>query len=277
MSGVNAPADARAISFLPQTPTLIPVHLVRPSMKIAPTANLLECTATVKERDHREHSVETRKYRAISGEAKINLYVKPLTKTPLVNELVAAWCGRQLSLHCAQPYLVEPSELWPVGVHQRLFGTAAFEWPALHTLNLDQKQKVLGGLEFAEVFVFDVLVANLDRADANLLCDSNRCFAFDHDQAFFGLHRTADELRANVDCLPNLFLPAQLPLDFEGAAPPNIHAVATRWKGMQVNFDELDELTSIISREEIDAIKAFLYTRLSNLQSLVERAISLGE
>lgn len=110
----------------------------------------------------------------------------------------------------------------------------------------------------------------------NLLCDGTKCLAFDHDQAFFGIDRTAEVLASSVDCLPELFLSTELSLDWDGSSLGNIRAVASRWSTMHLDFSELDQLTTITTGETLDAIKAFLCARLSNLQTLADAAIDQG-
>lgn len=201
----------------------------------------------------------------------------------LANEIAAAWVAGKIGLmRVAEVRLVDDPQglLQSVspGFSGRCYASVFSTLPQFHEpSDVFEKFEIPKRGEFHEVIVFDVMIANKDRQNQNLLWSPSDAFIFDHDQAFTGLSWTPATLKAAVSATPlgGMF---EANVQFaDQSARAAILALAAHWAGKitTTDADELDELVAlnVIDQPHVDALKAFIVSRSENLSNLVQAVL----
>jgi len=176
-----------------------------------PTWTISELHRSLQDRDHRPTSCKTWLAEISDGEARIEVALKDIPRERMIAEFFSAAVAAMLDIRVPNSYLAAPyNELahsLENGVAPRNGGAeklfCASEYLELPSFANDPRRllpsdmaQATSLLTFQQVIVFDLLIANVDRQDRNLLVDGDCFVPFDHDQALFGLHWTPESLQA---------------------------------------------------------------------------------
>ncbi|MGQ8631047.1 HipA family kinase [Agrobacterium sp. DKPNP3] len=246
-----------------------------------------ELRRSLQNRDHRPTSCQTWLADIINGDAHVSVALKDMPRERMIAEFFSAAVAALLGVRVPNSYIAAPqAELahnFENGSLSKNDGATrlfyASQYLALPSFADDPRRLLPSDMErvanlptFQQVIVFDLLIANTDRQDRNLLVDGERFVPFDHDQALFGLHWTIESLQAKK------FSPNQSTLDLNlmwcgREARAQLINLATQWKQIvlegQANFaafsTEID-----ISPIEQEGLMDFLVSRAGILPTLLE-------
>ena len=135
--------------------------------------------------------------------------------------------------------------------------------------------------EFATIIVFDVLIANSDRVNRNVLYSKGvGCCVIDHDKAFIDENWTRKFLADNINAIPQTVFETMLKFANQNAQK-NIKNLALDWEGKLTAGDvnELDEIAQwgCIDSDDIDALKSYIVNRSCILSSLVQSVLDRNQ
>lgn len=219
------------------------------------TGKVIKIIGCLQQKDHRSSSLATFKAEASVGGTDKVVAVKTVAERRLANEIAAAWLAEKLGLT-----YVPRSMLLTDGSGQLASnggGTTNKLWFATESCNLPC-------FSFTD---YNDLVNVANTREFSAIC------VFDHDMAFGGewrpstLESTADKLSQQGMLATNLMHATQ---ETRG----KMMDFAKEWSLVQINSSvtQLDELGTIgiIPQADVDALKCFIVTRLTKLNTLVE-------
>lgn len=246
---------------------------------------IVQTCYVLQERDHRPNSTWSIRGVAVVDGERIDCVFKAVESHRLANELAASWLARKVGMELVvQAMLLEdvnnlvctvagsdyPSEKFCRGLGTHYNSAPVFTKPDYEGLS-----ELMVNPEVHEIIVFDVLIANTDRVDKNLLKADN-FVVFDHDKAFTGEDWTSSNIREKIDVTPigifeqNLIYANEL-------ARQKILKVAADWQNCLASLDvtELEEIATlgILSDDDVDALKYFILKRAGSLIALVQGVI----
>ena len=237
--------------------------------------------------DHRPDSAFTIKATAETSSGLVDVAVKGISGHRLANEIAAAWVASKLQLSIVANVLLvgDPGamlkkvagNLIGSGVDGRWIATRFSDLPPFSDPpDLCGFEALAGTQRFREIIVFDVLIANTDRMNRNLLWSNDNVCVFDHDKAFTGESWTAATLCQNGGTpVSGLF---ENNISFADQTSLKAMAeLAKEWTGAITDADasDLDDLVqlNIISQVDVGALKAFIVARSANLPTLLQDVV----
>lgn len=249
------------------------------------TGRVIEAQAVLQERDHRADSTWSVTAEAVVDGELVHCVFKAVESHRLANELAAWWLARQVGMQLVvQAMLLDDADSLVGSVAGPRYPSAKFRrglGTRFHDAAVFTKPDYEGLLDLAthpevhKIIVFDVLIANTDRVDKNLL-RADSFVVFDHDKAFTGQAWTACSLREAAAVTPNSHFEQYL----QFAGPNAIAAilkVAADWQKRLVWLDvaELDELVTldILTPDDAEALKEFILKRAGSLKTMVQGVI----
>jgi hypothetical protein len=241
----------------------------------ATLVSLIEC---LQERDERPGSVCSWKAEvAVGGEVMVAA-IKPLPKLRLANELATAWLARQVGAKTPRTFLVQdPSCLWTDRTDEaegrHLLATEFVPLPGLKAVTYESMLGFVGSAAFANIFLLDLAVVNIDRVDRNILYDGGRYCAIDHDKSLGGECWTSQFLLQLQHQTPGSYLETKLCLA-DGEVRGRIEELARHWQKAELDVPALAGLSRFLDPAETLAVKSLLLHRMKVLPDLVEQVLS---
>lgn len=246
---------------------------------------VVEVKEILQEPDHRPDATWTVTANAMVAGQLVQCAFKAVDSHRLANELTASWLARKVGMRLVlQAMLLEDADglvgsaigpSFPADHFRRGLGTQFQDAPVFEKPDYEGLVALAADPEVHQIIVFDVLIANTDRVDKNLL-RAGSFIVFDHDKAFTGQTWSADRLRDAAGVTPNSHFEQYLQFA-DPTAEEAILEVASSWQRRLAFVDtaELDALVSldILTSDDVEGLKNFIRERSVNLRSLVQAVI----